>query len=119
MQDLKPNDILIRDGEQIKVVAVYEHWVWGMYVNCNKENIQSIYAITFLIEHGWKKKEAPWVPELEETYYFPLITDISKYDRYYWNNNGNDHQRFSLGLVFRTKEEALAKAEEIIKMIKN
>lgn len=52
-----------------------------------------------------------------ETYYYPLIDSLQLYASGSWDGFNTDRHRIKYGLVFRTKEEALKRREEILKML--
>ena len=58
----------------------------------------------------------PWKPREGEKYYVPRIA-IRPEDRhyyYYWDNDGVDIKRYDMGLVCKTKEEAIALTEKML-----
>ena len=62
----------------------------------------------------------PWKPREGEKYYVPRIA-IRPYDRhycYYWDNSGVDIKRYDMGLVCKTKEEAIALTEKMLVVAK-
>jgi hypothetical protein len=64
------------------------------------------------------KEEEKWVPSLNEMYYYVSISTIVTHNSNYWNGNEYDNTQLALNLVFKTKEEAIARAEEILEKIK-
>ena len=68
------------------------------------------------------KLKPVWKPKAGEIYYIPDIPWENEGDRYsyaVWLNDSIDQFRFKNNLVFRTKEEAIARANEILKVLKN
>ena len=62
----------------------------------------------------------PWRPREGEKYYVPRIA-IQPEDRhyyYYWDNDGVDIKRYDMGIVCKTKEEAIALTEKMLEAIK-
>lgn len=58
----------------------------------------------------------PWKPQEGEKYYVPRIA-IQPEDRhyyYYWDNDGVDIKRYDMGIVCKTKEEAVALTEKML-----
>ncbi len=60
-----------------------------------------------------------WTPARNIEYYCSDITLTRKYVIDYWNNDNTDNYRKSLGLIFKTKEEAIAHTDLILKKIKD
>ena len=59
----------------------------------------------------------PFVPELNETYYVPDISTAYLYFKTWNYNTKHDKHRIEHEICFRTKEEAIAKAKEWLKLI--
>ena len=64
-----------------------------------------------------KIKEKPWKPKVGDKYYCADITEKELSIKASWDNDNIDNQCYKNGLVFRTEEEAIAKAKEILKML--
>jgi len=64
------------------------------------------------------KADEKWVPEFGKNYYYASIGDPNKYNRNVWSDDSHDNHRLALNLVFKTKEEAIARTEEILEKIK-
>lgn len=58
----------------------------------------------------------PWRPQEDEKYYVPFIATkpMNMYDEYYWENDDVDIKRYRMGLVCKTKEEAVAMTKKIL-----
>ena len=68
------------------------------------------------------KLKPVWKPKSRETYYIPDIPwehEGGRYSYAAWLNDSLDQFRFKNNLVFRTKEEAIERANEILKVLKN
>ena len=59
----------------------------------------------------------PFVPTREQTYYYPNITTTLLYEASLYYNGEYDKYRVEHKLCFRTKEEAIRRAREILKLI--
>lgn len=62
----------------------------------------------------------PWKPINGEKYYIPYVS-INKenmYEKYHWNGDRTDEAFYEQGIVFKTKEEALAMSEKILAFVK-
>ena len=59
----------------------------------------------------------PFVPTWEQTYYYPNITTTLLYEASLYYNGEYDKHRVEHKLCFRTKEEAIRRAKEILKLI--
>lgn len=66
-----------------------------------------------------KKEEKRWKPVEGDTYYFPSFDSPYKSSSYTWSDDASDEMIYATGLVFRTRDEATAFAERMLKAIKN
>lgn len=57
--------------------------------------------------------DTAWVPDLREEYYTPRITSTCKWEVNIWLGTDNDRYRLQHNLVCKTKEEAIALAEQM------
>lgn len=65
-------------------------------------------------------RKLPWKPINGEKYYIPYVS-INKenmYDEYQWGGDRTDEAFYEQGIVFKTKEEALAMSEKILAFVK-
>ena len=81
--------------------------------------------------HGWDKSpllnklllgevkiiKLPFAPELNETYYIADISLADLYRKTLHHDTKHDKHRIKHEICFRTKEEAIAKAKEWLKLI--
>lgn len=60
----------------------------------------------------------PWKPEEDEKYYIPFIATNPRnmYDGYYWENDDVDIDRYRMGLVCKTSEEAVAMTMKMLEL---
>ena len=56
----------------------------------------------------------PWKPSYGDTYYIPFVVNADKYKKLFWLNLKGDEIFYQQGLVYRTKEEAIKLAEEML-----
>ncbi|MCI7235465.1 MAG: hypothetical protein MR553_04945 [Veillonellaceae bacterium] len=58
----------------------------------------------------------PWKPRKGEKYYVPRIAarPENRHSYYYWGNSGFDIERYKMGIVCRTKEEAISLTEKML-----
>lgn len=58
----------------------------------------------------------PWKPQEDEKYYVPFIATkpVNMYDEHYWENEDIDMKRYRMGLVCKTKEEAVALTKKML-----
>lgn len=58
----------------------------------------------------------PWKPQEDEKYYVPFIATkpINMYDEHYWENDDVDIERYRMGLVCKTSEEAVAMTKKML-----
>lgn len=62
----------------------------------------------------------PWKPQIGEKYYIPCIdTELEyMYSVYYWSNDEYDNKYYHMGLVCKTKEEAVALTKKMLAVAK-
>jgi hypothetical protein len=61
----------------------------------------------------------PWKPKHGEEYYYPAIITTEGISLTHWENDIVDRHRFEHNLIYKTKEEAIARAKEILELIKS
>lgn len=66
------------------------------------------------------KIKLPWRPQEDEKYYVPFIATkpINMYDEHYWLNQDIDMKRYRMGMVCKTKEEAVELAQRMLAVAK-
>lgn len=60
----------------------------------------------------------PWKPKVGDGYFCTDINNENFYSKTGWTNNSYDNRQYERGLAFKTEEEAVAKAKEILEMLK-
>jgi hypothetical protein len=70
-----------------------------------------------LLNGSKKVIKLPFVPTWEQTYYYPNITTTLLYEASLYYNGEYDKHRVEHKLCFRTKEDAIVRAKEILKLI--
>ena len=62
----------------------------------------------------------PWKPREGEKYYVPRIAfqPENRHSYYYWGNSGFDIERYKMGIVCKTKEEATKLANKMLAVLK-
>ena len=63
-------------------------------------------------------KKLPWKPEYNEMYYIPSICNTSGYDSFCWQKDNLDEKYYNLGIVFKSKEEAIALRQKMLAVAK-
>ena len=73
-------------------------------------------ALTRLLGGNARVIKLPWKPKMDEQYYIPRIVANTEYrfSVYYWNNNDYDNECYRMGLICKTKEEAIALTEKML-----
>ena len=61
----------------------------------------------------------PWKPRDNEHYFIPEITTPEMFSYLEWTNDYVDNHMYKHGLICRTKEEAIGKAELLMEYFKN
>lgn len=77
-------------------------------------------VLKWLIMGDVRISKLPWKPINGEKYYIPYIS-INKenmYEKYHWAGDRTDEAFYEQGIVFKTKEEALAMSEKILAFVK-
>lgn len=59
-----------------------------------------------------------WKPEYNEKYYIPSINNADGYNDFYWKGDDSDDEYYNLGLVFKSKEEAIALRQKMLAVAK-
>lgn len=67
-----------------------------------------------LITGALQITKLPWKPSYGDTYYIPFVVNADKYKKLFWLNLKGDEIFYQRGLVYRTKEEAVKLAEEML-----
>ena len=86
------------------------------YINSSDGWISSAYLNELLLGKV-KMIKLPFVPTWEQTYYYPNITTTLLYEASLYYNGEYDKHRVEHKLCFRTKEEAIRRAREILGLI--
>lgn len=61
----------------------------------------------------------PWKPSYSDAYYMPTVVSRGKYLKLFWTGSEADKSSYQQGLVYRTKEEAIELAEEMLSIAKD
>jgi len=117
MTQFKKGDIIVRGEDKRKVLGVCGEVVFVSQDN-NYTKMGFHYTHQELIDNGWKLEEKEWKLEVGGEYFYPDINYSGKYNSSQWNNDRIDNRRKNTVGIFKTAEEAIARYEEIIKLIK-
>lgn len=60
----------------------------------------------------------PWKPKYDEEYYIPSISNTVGYNKFYWRGDDSDDKYYNLGLIFKSKEEAIALGQKMLAVAK-
>lgn len=71
-------------------------------------------VLKWLIMGDVRISKLPWKPEYNEKYYIPSISNAVGYNKFYWRGDDSDDKYYNLGLVFKSKDEAIKLAEEML-----
>jgi len=116
MTQFKKGDIIVVGEYKRKVMEVLGDLV---FISQNDHTRSSGFNThQELIDNGWKLEEKEWTPEINEEYFYPDFIEC-KYDWDTWVNDTNDNIRKNTVGIFKTPEEAIARYEEMIKLILN
>jgi len=64
-----------------------------------------------------KMIKLPFVPELNETYFYPVISNAYLYEETYNDGTDHDKHRIEHEICFRTKQEAIVKTKEALELL--
>lgn len=56
----------------------------------------------------------PWKPKYDEDYYIPSVGNALSYNHFYWKGDKLDNRYYNLGIVCKTKEEAVAMVKKML-----
>lgn len=74
-------------------------------------------VLKWLIMGDVKVVKLPWRPDMHDSYYAPLPTNKDLWGGCVWTGSDYDIRRLNHGLVFKTKEEAVAASEKMLAAI--
>ena len=57
-------------------------------------------------------------PEYNDKYYIPSIGNTSGYDSFYWQRDNLDEKYYTLGIICKSKEEAIALRQKMLAVAK-
>lgn len=60
----------------------------------------------------------PWEPSYGDAYYMPSVISIGKYIKLFWTGSESDKSSYQQGLIYRTRDEAIKLAEEMLDVAK-
>ena len=60
----------------------------------------------------------PWKPKYDEEYYSPSISNAFGYNKFYWRGDDSDDKYYNLGLIFKSKEGAIALRQKMLAVAK-
>lgn len=63
-------------------------------------------------------KKLPWKPKYDEKYYIPSISNAFGYNSFYWRGDDSDDKYYNLGLIFKSKEDAIALGQKMLAVAK-
>lgn len=93
----------------------------GLKESVNKTSWHSAAAWVWkgLITGALKITKLPWKPSYNDIYYMPTVVSRGKYLKLFWTGSEADKSSYQQGLVYRTKEEAIELAEEMLSIAKD
>ena len=118
-------------GESFKITSdtrgVYQNYYRFSENNCFETSYDGVewkmttaaVLLKYILMGDIRIVKLPWKPREGEKYYVPRIA-IRPEDRhyyYYWDNDGVDIKRYDMGIVCKTKEEAVALTEKMLEAI--
>ena len=107
MTTWKYNDILVRGEEKRRIVGVCDEVIF-------LEDSGLCSTQKGLEEAGWGLEEVKGEPKEREKYYYSDIAIEKLYSVEHWINDSTDCLRKEKGIIFKTKEEAIAKSKMML-----
>lgn len=117
-------------GEPFKIASdtqgVYQNYYRFTENNCLEtsyggvkwEMTTAAVLLKYLLMGDIRIAKLPWKPRKDERYYYPLPSDKDLWGGTTWSDNNYDNIRLSRGLVFKTRDEAVAAAEKMLAVVK-
>lgn len=108
---------LTKNGERREIIDTTKDGKVVFYRDNGRDNWGIL--LTLLID-GWTIEEEPekWVPKQDESYWIVMVGVNYKVVWRFWSDTKEEKKHLALNLVFRTEEEALARYEEIVSLIR-
>ena len=76
------------------------------------------YTVFSLLRGELSVIKLPWKPKNDEEYYIPNISNAIGYNRFYWKGDNLDDRYYNLGLVVKSKEDAIALRKKMLAVAK-
>ena len=121
MLDLILEELKLEKGEEFEIKGVcYNHRINknGLEYCFDDHWDRSIY-LSELLSGELEIFKLPFVPELDETYYIADISLADLYRKTFHHDTKHDKHRIKYEICFKTKQEAIVKAKEWLKLIEN
>ena len=119
MLDLILEELKLEKDEEFEIKGVcYNHRINknGLEYCFDDHWDRSIY-LSELLSGELEIFKLPFVPELDETYYIADISLADLYRKTLHHDTKHDKHRIEREICFRTKEEAITKTKEVLKLI--
>ena len=119
MLNLILEELKLEEDEEFEIKGVcYNHRINknGLEYRFDEHWDRSIY-LSELLSGELEIFKLPFVPELNEAYYVPDISIVDLYFKTLNYNTKDDKHRIEHEICFRTKEDAIVRAKEILKLI--
>lgn len=121
----------VKIGERFKIIDIPDgrvHLNWQRYYRVTNAGIElsnddvrwekcTGEVLEWLLR-GEIDIKLPWKPEYNEKYYIPSISNAVGYNDFYWEGDDSDDKYYNLGLVFKSKEEAIALGQKMLAVAK-
>ena len=91
----------------------------AFYDNKLRTWYESVGALAGILTGETEVVKLPWKPRDNEHYFIPEITTPEMFGYLRWTNDHVDNHMYKHGLICRTKEEAIRKAELLMEYFKN
>lgn len=113
--------VVDKDGDRRKILAKCGLIVWASGLNQFNRS-QNSYTLEELTNGSYQLEvtDEPWRPNFQDTYFIPFIGEgEADASGYVWGDYKSDNLRLKAGLVCKTKEEAITKAQKMLDSIKD
>ena len=90
----------------------------AFYDNKLRTWYESVGALAGILTGETEVVKLPWKPKYDEKYYVPSISNAFGYNKFYWMGDDSDDKYYNLGLIFKSKEDAIALGQKMLAVAK-
>lgn len=116
-------------GESFKITSDtqgdYQNYYRFTENNCFETSVDgvkwetaTVIVLKYILMGDTRIVKLPWKPKYDEEYYIPSISNTFGYNKFYWRGDDSDDKYYNLGLIFKSKEEAIALGQKMLAVAK-